>query len=447
MVEGITAISIRGYKSLAKECSIEVRPLTILAGPNSSGKSSIMQPLLLMKQTLEESYDPGPLKISGPNVEYTLVDQFLSKLSGKKNMNDFEISIQIDGVKSITEIFRKEHKKAIELVDMVYKDIGQEPRLGEEIELRLGMDTAQIISSNPSFDKNLKRLKRIFSKEQRTIELKVKRNRCFLEPIAFFVGDEGKEQELPILFAPISEAFKKTIRELIHVPALRGNPRRNYDIAAVGTAFPGTFEKYMASIVNEWQRNNDSRLDDLGNSLQMLGLTWKVGSKPVDDTSVEILVGRLQHSTRGGSKDLVSIADVGFGVSQTLPVLVALLAARPGQLVYIEQPEIHLHPRAQIAMSKILTDAANRGVRVVVETHSSLLLLGIQSQVAEGNLDPKNIKLHWFKRRPEDGITEIISADLDEAGAFGDWPEDFADVELIEQSRYMDAAEQHLRNR
>ncbi len=71
MAEGITRISVKGFKSLAEECSIEVRPLTILAGANSSGKSSIMQPLLLMKQTLEESYDPGPLKISGPNVEYT----------------------------------------------------------------------------------------------------------------------------------------------------------------------------------------------------------------------------------------------------------------------------------------------------------------------------------------------------------------------------------------
>jgi predicted ATPase len=123
------------------------------------------------------------------------------------------------------------------------------------------------------------------------------------------------------------------------------------------------------------------------------------------------------------------------------------LTAEPGQLVYIEQPEIHLHPKAQIAMAQILADAANRGVKVVVETHSSLLLLGIQSLVAESKLTPEIVKLHWFKRRPKDGITEVISADLDEAGAFGDWPEDFADVELREQSRYMDAAELRLRKK
>ena len=140
---------------------------------------------------------------------------------------------------------------------------------------------------------------------------------------------------------------------------------------------------------------------------------------------------------------MVSLADVGFGVSQTLPVLVALLVAEPGQLVYLEQPEIHLHPRAQASLAEILADAANRGVRVVVETHSELLLLAIQSLVAEGKILPELVKLNWFIRG-EDGITKVSSADLDEAGAFGDWPEDFGDVSLKLENRYLNAAEAHL---
>jgi predicted ATPase len=143
---------------------------------------------------------------------------------------------------------------------------------------------------------------------------------------------------------------------------------------------------------------------------------------------------------RQSAIDTVSIADVGFGVSQTLPILVALLVAEPGQLVYLEQPEIHLHPRAQAALAEILVDAANRGVRVVLETHSELLLLAVQSLVAEGKLLPNLVKLHWFKRR-DDGVTEVSSADLDETGAFGDWPEDLGDVSLHLENRYLDAAE------
>ena len=90
-------------------------------------------------------------------------------------------------------------------------------------------------------------------------------------------------------------------------------------------------------------------------------------------------------------------------------------------------------------MAEVLADAAKRGVRVVAETHSSLLLLAIQALVAEGKLSPELVKLHWFKRG-SDGVTTITSADLDDSGAFGeDWPEDFSDIELQAQSRYLDS--------
>ena len=75
-----------------------------------------------------------------------------------------------------------------------------------------------------------------------------------------------------------------------------------------------------------------------------------------------------------------------------------------------------------------------------METHSALLLKGVQSLAAEGRLDPALVKLHWF-RRDKFGNTKIDSADLDETGAFGDWPEDFAEVELRAESRYLDAVE------
>src|SRR5262249_21440096 len=154
--------------------------------------------------------------------------------------------------------------------------------------------------------------------------------------------------------------------------------------------------------------------------------------------------GRTPRPQRGGARDLVNIADVGFGVSQTLPVVVALRAAQPGQLVYVEQPEIHLHPQVQVAMARLLVNAANRGVRVVAETHSSLLLLGVQSLVAEGVIDRGRVGLNWFVRSPKDGTTQIQTAELDEAGRFGDWPEDFDEVQLAAENRYLSAAEARL---
>ena len=140
----------------------------------------------------------------------------------------------------------------------------------------------------------------------------------------------------------------------------------------------------------------------------------------------------------------LSVADVGFGVSQVLPVLVALLVAEPGQLVYIEQPELHLHPRAQVKLAEIIADAANRGVRVVIETHSDLLLLGIQTLVAKGELATDKVILHWFTRDDE-GITHINNTELEKDGGFSDsaWPEDFGEVALRAQSDFLDASEPH----
>ena len=169
------------------------------------------------------------------------------------------------------------------------------------------------------------------------------------------------------------------------------------NLPAPDPQYLGTFENYVASIIHEWQETGDERLKTLADALHALGLTGQVGTKKIDDTRIELQVGRLRND-RTSETDMVSIADVGVGVSQVLPVLVALIVAEPGQLVYLEQPEMHLHPRAQVALARVLADAAKRGVRVVAETHSSLLLLAVQTLIAEEDLSPELVKLHWFTR-------------------------------------------------
>jgi predicted ATPase len=131
-----------------------------------------------------------------------------------------------------------------------------------------------------------------------------------------------------------------------------------------------------------------------------------------------------------------SVADVGVGVSQVLPILVALLAAVPRQIVHVEQPELHLHPGAQSRLVRILSDAAKRGVLVVVETHSPLILLGVQTLVANGTLAPNMVALNWFSLTSE-GSSQVVRRDLDERGRVSDWPEDFGKVTLAAQKEYL----------
>ena len=188
---------------------------------------------------------------------------------------------------------------------------------------------------------------------------------------------------------------------VIHLPGLRGNPERSYPV----TASRSNVSRYLRELCGQpdrpWTSESSEKIRELSDDLKSLGLTWKIEATRINDTQVELRVGRMPRPKKGRAHDLVSIADVGFGVSQTLPVVVALRAANPGQLVYIEQPEIHLHPRAQVAMARLLVNAANRGVRVVAETHSSLILLAVQTLVAEGVIDPGLVGLNWFLRERE----------------------------------------------
>src|SRR5277367_3885550 len=114
MADGITRIAVEGFKSIVTRQEIEIRPLTILAGANSSGKSSIMQPLLMLKQTLEATYDPGPLKIDGPNVQFTSADQFLSR---KRNGHGQFLRLELGSDERSTGItFSKTSKSEIEIL-------------------------------------------------------------------------------------------------------------------------------------------------------------------------------------------------------------------------------------------------------------------------------------------------------------------------------------------
>ena len=433
-IEGITKIAVSGFKSLAEECTIDIRPLTILAGANSSGKSSIMQPLLMLKQTLEAPYDPGPLLIDGPNVQFTLAEQFLSKLVSKERTDRFQIRIETNKSISVKTTFRK-GQKGIELVEMT-----TERKL--EVDQPLGLTLTPFTLYSEMSAREIKSLAdqdSIFKDLVKGFDA-VRRSRCFLR----LESQDGR------MSFDVTHHLNFYIFNIIHLPGLRGNPERTYKPASTGPQYPGTFQHYVASIIHEWQETGEERLRTLADTLYALGLTGQVGTKKIDDTRIELQVGRLplppaSGGARGGT-DMVSIADVGFGVSQILPVLVALIVAEPGQLVYLEQPELHLHPRAQVALAQVLADAAKRGIRVVAETHSSLLLLEIQTLVAKGNLSPDLVKLHWFTR-DDNGATKVTPAELDEVGAYGNWPVDFDDVDLKAQNRYIKASQLRLAER
>ena len=426
----IEEIRVQGYKSLV-DATIQVRPLTLLAGTNSSGKSSIMQPLLLIKQTMEAPYQPaGALVLDGAHVQAETAGELVSKLENPSKQFQLEVKGQnfLNGVASKVMLSVAYEKNASNFnVAFQHSKYGDYPmvkltRDASQDELKAILVEAQ--APRKVYGQRVEELSGIVRQQNGFIRVAVASNTAGPAGHLYFSGQ-----------------VEDAIERLMHIPGLRGKAQRSYVAAAFDNQIKGTFDLYVAGTVSKWQQEeNNKAIAQLNDYLRRLGLTDSVTAKVKNANEVELSVSRLPAGSKGKPRkaDMVNIADVGIGVSQVLPILVALIAAQEGQIVYVEQPELHLHPRAQVAMAELLAEAANRGVRVIVETHSSLLLLTVQTLVAEAKIKPEDVALHWFERDAK-GATTVRYEQPDENGAYGEWPEDFGDVEMTAQRAYLDA--------
>ena len=161
---------------------------------------------------------------------------------------------------------------------------------------------------------------------------------------------------------------------------------------------------------------------------------------------VEAWMGEISPGTRikvtpNSGMDLMSLqfayglsndyrsTNIGFGVTYTLPILVAILSASSDTLILLENPEAHLHPRGQAKIGELLALAASCGVQIIVETHSDHVLNGIRLAVHKKQIKPESVQLHYFQKKEQDGIavSEVIPLNIDKNGRIDKWPPGFFD--------------------
>ncbi len=118
--------------------------------------------------------------------------------------------------------------------------------------------------------------------------------------------------------------------------------------------------------------------------------------------------------------------NIGFGITYALPIIVAVLSALPGELIILENPEAHLHPKGQAIMGEFLALAAQAGIQIIVETHSDHILNSIRVAVKQKKIAAKNLIVHFFSCSNDDK-TCIIRPQIDDYGRFDCWPDDFFD--------------------
>ncbi len=153
----------------------------------------------------------------------------------------------------------------------------------------------------------------------------------------------------------------------------------------------------------------------------------RLSSTPIQD--IDQISLKFSFETGGVPSEKYRPTNVGFGLSYTLPILVAILSAQPGALILLENPEAHLHPQGQAKMGELIARAASCGIQIIVETHSDHVLNGIRLAVHSGILKPEETKIHFFERREEAGKirSEIVSPRIDRNGRIDQWPDGFFD--------------------
>lgn len=158
------------------------------------------------------------------------------------------------------------------------------------------------------------------------------------------------------------------------------------------------------------------------------GIQFDFNDMPAADI-ISLKVQQKESAALMGTIMEYKPVNVGFGISYCLPVIIALLKAKPDDLVILENPEAHLHPKGQRLIGELIARAAQGGVQVIVETHSDHILNGIRLSVKKKRLDKEKAKLYYFHIEEEDGSAKHVYATprIDESGQLDFWPEGFFD--------------------
>jgi len=428
-------ISVENYKSISEKMSININGMTIIAGANSSGKSSFMQPFMILKQTLENNSDGQALIINGENANLTESQQIFCKKN--KSKKSFSLS---------WEDFNKK-KEVIESSKIEFGYTSKEgftalEASNNDITIKKGMSREQLEIVLEPFKEKEGFLKEIFQsmKSENKLIPRLKTEKSFL--CVEMVPEKFLKKRQHIFSFGITPAgnIQDFVEKLIHIPGIRSNPERQYKIERYNKKYQGRFDKYTASIIYNWGEKERKKLEELISIIKELGLASNITAKKINEAHISLHISRHLKSNRN---DTVDLSDVGFGLSQVLPILIAVIEANKDNIIYIEQPEIHLHPLAQYKLANILCKYVKKGKKIIIETHSSIFIRGLQTEVAKKNISSNEFSLNWFSQN-ETGETAIFESEVDEFGAFGDWPADFDDIYLEADNNYLNAVEERL---
>ncbi len=499
-------LGVRNFKAFGdKEQKVPLSKITLIYGPNSGGKSSIIQALLMLKQSLDgewkkkgrrepmtrgEYVDLGgfPALIYKHDIECELEigvtfknssitksgvnlilgstkdSSFLSKLRYQildenevildatleydPDINSWDTpQLSILGVGDSREIFPrkpsfsgKNFLPAIEILELektqelvrrwgtklVDEHILAEALAEEREEIQKVSQFMEQITAEAKAQARAGGKKRaeILMKEIEKVKKQKEQGLVLVEKqVRALIPKIKPEQIAGLSLEDIPSSYEDLLRSITYMGPLRNYPERLYTISGRGRESTGIRGEFMPHIlyhspdiqtkVNEW--------------FERFEILYELKVSEFGDVQLAgkyISIALIDKNT----KTPVTLADVGFGINQLLPVIIEGIASPPNTIICVEQPEIHLHPRLQAHMADLIIDTSTveNGKQWIVETHSELLIRRIQRRISEGTLKPNDVSVLYVNPGDEGSKIEVL--ELDDDGNFTDeWPHGFFD--------------------
>lgn len=395
----LTQIKLTNFKCFKEETTFPLSKFNLFTGVNGAGKSTLLQSLLLMRQSIEHNSHTSELILNGNCVNLGSFDDVRNKDTPKikpilfeveastyfKNINIFEGSIGYkleskndDMSLYISEILLIDFKKNQKHTINTSKDTQPFYRFDTEN----GVFNFRLTMLEPYYDCILQNN----DKKNYVYDISL----FNFEEIHFISADRIGPQELYL---------KSNLPEFAHV-------------GTKGEHAVNLLNKKAEELVNEELCLGEDAKTLITQTEAWLGkiltpLSLEV--KPLKANLLELTLGEFRPS------------NVGFGYSSILPIIVTGLIAKPDDKIIIENPEIHLHPKAQSALVEFLVKVANTGVQIFIESHSDHILNALRIAVLKEQLTSEEANVLYFRNNTVQQLKIENDANIEQ------WPEDFFD--------------------
>lgn len=452
------AIRLQRFKAFEDSGWIEFKPITLLFGYNSAGKSSILQALLMLKQSLQNPALEVPFVFSsdkGVDLGAFQDVVFQHKIDHGKPMV-ISMKVEIPEEFYISLIGRKNQysKSELEILQdydfRVLEDINLNKSVLFEYSIEISYNKKERFIDILGFNIKCPLQKNIFglNKSRTGANAKATYFSDYFDltgkkiPLSWYnffplIKSEDNFIELSKITEMIMQKVKDTLNRLVNIGPIRAKPDRSMLFTGerpsnVGSRGEDTFKLLYSDKYSEYSKHLEKKINKW-----LLNYGYVFEWNMQKSNRGEFVLNELIDEKK---KIFANIVDVGFGISQILPIAVQLYALEHDGILLIEQPEIHLHSRAQADLADLFIDAANEEkLYILAETHSENLLLRLRRRMAEGLIKHDNVGVYFVQHK--NGSSRVLEVDINEFGDIENIPEEFKD---FFQEDFNDLMELHL---